>query len=163
VLALGAGGTVVGSWFGGRFAQRIPIGRLALAGIVLNIAGLWAISAWTQTTPFAVVGLSLLLQGFGVGLFQVGYTDYVAGTLSLADRGVAGSLAMLTRTIGIVLGATGLSAAFTYFEAKAQASGVPAAAAFVAGFQSTFQYVAVGLALYLAFSLLRARMWRVPA
>jgi MFS family permease len=159
VLALGAVGAVIGSWFGGRFAQLIPIGRLALVGITFNIASFSIISTWTQTTPMATIGVSLLLQGFGLGLFQVGYTDNVLGTLPLADRGVAGSLAMLTRTIGVVLGATILSTTFAYFEAKALGSSVPPAAAFVTGFQSTFQYVAVGLGLYVVLSLVRPRMW----
>lgn len=161
VLALGATGTVVGSWLGGRIAHRVPVGPLTLTGIVLNIAGLWAVSAWTAATPLAAIGLSLLVQGLGVGLFQVGYADYVTGSLPLADRGVASSLTMLTRTIGIVLGATGLSAAFVYFEGKAQTSDVPAVDAFVLGFQSTFQHVAAGLALCLALSLLRPHLWRV--
>jgi predicted MFS family arabinose efflux permease len=161
VLALGAAGIIVGSWLAGRLARRVLVGQLALAGIVLNIAGLWGISAWTHATPLAAVGLSLLVQGLGVGLFQIGYTDYVAGHLPLADRGVAGSLAMVTRTMGTVLGATGLSATYAHFEATAHASGAPTADAFLAGFQATFRYTAIGLALYLAFSLLWARMWRV--
>jgi len=157
VLALAAVGIVVGAWLAGRFARQVAVGRLAVAGIVLNIVGLWAISTWTQATPLATVGLSLFVQGLGVGIFQVGYTDYVAATLPLADRGVAGSLAMVTRTIGIVIGATGLSAAYTHFEASAYGSGLPAPDAFLAGFQLTFQYVAMGLALWLALSLAWAR------
>jgi MFS family permease len=161
VLAIGAAGAVVGAWIAGKSARRFPMGRLALAGIALNAAGLWTISAWTQASPLATVGLSLLVQGLGVGLFQVAYTDYVAGALPLSDRGVAGSLAMVTRTIGIVLGATVLSEAFTHFEATARASDVAAADAFLVGFQSTFRYTAIGLALYLAFSLLWTRTWRI--
>ena len=145
----------------GRLARRCPIGRLALAGVALNVVGLWAISAWTQEAPLAIVALSLLAQGLGVGLFQVGYTDYVAATLPLADRGVAGSLATVTRTIGVVLGATLLTEAFAHFEASASAPGVAAASAFLVGFQATFRYTAIGLALLLALSLLSPSTWRV--
>jgi MFS family permease len=161
VLALGAGGTVVGAWATNKLASRVPIGRLALAGVVLNIAGLWAVSGWTQASPLVVIGVSLLVQGLGAGLFQVGYTDYVTGTLPLADRGVAGSLAMVTRTIGIVLGATVLTEAFAYFETTVHASGAASADALLAGFQSTFRCTALGLAVCLAFSFLLARAWRV--
>jgi MFS family permease len=161
VLALGAGGTVVGAWATSKLASRVPVGRLALAGVALNIAGLWAVSAWTQASPLVIVGVSLLVQGLGAGLFQVGYTDYVTGTLPLADRGVAGSLAMVTRTVGIVLGATVLTEAFAHFESTAHVSGASSADALLAGFQSTFQCTALGLALCLAFSLLLARAWRV--
>jgi len=159
VLALGAGGMVVGSWLAGRLAARAGVGRLALVGVALCIAGLWSVSLWTPAIGLAVMGLSLLIQGVGIGLFQVAYTDLVTATLPLSDRGVAGSLAMVTRTLGIVGGATGLSAAFRYFETAALSAGTSATDAFIAGFQSTFFHAAIGLALFLALSLLRPRIW----
>ena len=155
MLACGAGGTVIGSWLAGRLAARVRIGRLALAGVVLSIAGLWTISTWTPATTFTAIGLSLLLQGIGVGLFQVAYADLVVATLPPEDRGVAGSLTIVTRTIGIVGGATALSAAFRTFEMAS----MPAANAFLAGFQATFFYAAVSLALCLAMSMARPHIW----
>lgn len=159
VLAIGAGGMVVGSWLAGRLAARANIGRLALAGVALGSAGLWGTSAWTAETGFIAMGLALLVQGIGVGLFQVAYADLVTATLPLEQRGVAGSLTMVTRTIGIVGGATGLSAAFRHFEAAGLSAGANAADAFLSAFQSTFFYAALGLALCLALSLLRPRIW----
>ena len=157
VLACGAVGTVVGSSLAGRLASRIPIGRMALAGIMLSIAGLWAISTWTPATPLAGAALSLLLQGLGVGLFQVAYTDLVIATLPVEDRGIAGSLTILTRTIGTVGGVTALSVAFRHFEATALSAGANAAEAFLAGFQTTFFVAASALGLGLAVSMLRPR------
>ena len=159
VLACGAGGTVVGAWLAGRLAAHVRIGRLALAGVLLGIAGLWAISLWTPATSIGTVCLALLLQGLGVGLFQVAYTDLVIAALPSADRGVAGSLTILTRTVGVVGGASVLSAAFHYFELRAARAGVPQAEAFLDGFQATFAYAAAALALCLAISLLRPRVW----
>jgi MFS family permease len=159
VLACGAGGTALGAWLAGRLAAHVSIGRLALGGVLLGIAGLWAISTWTPATPLSAICLALLLHGLGVGLFQVGYTDLVIAALPPADRGVAGSLTILTRTVGVVGGASTLSAAFQYFELRSQRSGVPAAQAFLDGFQATFGYAAAALALCLAVSLLRPRMW----
>ena len=159
VLGLGAGGMIVGSWLAGRLAARTRVGRLALAGVALCVAGLGTVSAWTPATGLAVMGLSLLVQGVGVGLFQVAYTDLVTATLPLNDRGVAGSLAMVTRTLGIVGGATGLSAAFRHFETAALSAGASASDAFLVAFQSIFFYAALGLALFLALSLLRPRLW----
>ena len=83
----------------------------------------------------------------------------MTATLPPQDRGVAGSLTILTRTIGIVGGATALSAAFRAFEAAALSAGMTAADAFLAGFQATFFYAAAGLALCLAIGLLRPRIW----
>jgi MFS family permease len=159
VLALGAGGMIVGAWAAGRLARRTKTGLLALAGVVLNICGLWGVSTWTPDTGFGVIALTLLGQGLGIGLFQVAYTDRVTATLPLADRGVAGSLAMVTRTIGVAGGATGLSATFRSFEGAALKAGAAPADAFLGGFQATFFWVAVALALCLGLSLLRPRTW----
>jgi EmrB/QacA subfamily drug resistance transporter len=163
VLATGAIGTVVGSWCAGRLSRRLPIGSLALCGLVLTVAGLWAISTWTQASPFGVVAASLFVQGMGIGLFQVGYSDYVTGALPVQERGVAGSLTMVTRTIGVVLGATGLSATFTHVEAVARLSQASPSEAFLLAFQTTFGSVALGLALVLGLSLSTPRTWRLGA
>jgi MFS family permease len=159
VLACSAGGSVIGAWLAGRLAARVRVGRLALSGVVLGIAGLGAVSTWTHETSFAAMGLSLLAQGVGVGLFHVAYTDLVIATLPPSQRGVAGSLSMVTRTVGVIGGATGLSAALRHFETAALSAGANAAEAFLAGFQSTFFYAAAGLTLCLAASLLRPRAW----
>ena len=83
----------------------------------------------------------------------------MTATLPPEDRGVAGSLTILTRTIGVVGGATGLSAAFHIFETTALSVCVPSADAFLAGFQATFSYAAAALALCLAMSMLWPRIW----
>jgi len=159
VLAISACGTILGAWLAGRLAGHVRIGRLALAGIVLNVAGLGAVSAWTATTPVYVLGLVLLLQGVGLGLFQVAYADFVTASLPVADRGVAGSLTILTRTIGFVTGATGLAAGYAHFEAAALAVGAAAPAAFLAGFQSTFLAASAALGALALLSLLRPGVW----
>jgi predicted MFS family arabinose efflux permease len=163
VLALGAGGTIIGSWFAGRGAERLPAGSLALAGMMLSIAGLGAVSTWTDATPVVVLGAVLVVQGVGLGLFQVAYADFVTARLPVADRGVAGSLTILTRTIGVVTGATGLTAAFAHFEAVHLQAGASPPAAFLAGFQSSFRTVAEVLAGLVAISLLRPRVWLARA
>lgn len=80
-------------------------GGALLAGI-----GLLAIGLRGASVPLLVAGM--LVQGLGVGLFQVAYLDRVTAALPRADRGVAGSLAMLTRTLGIVFGAASLMLVF---------------------------------------------------
>jgi hypothetical protein len=49
---------------------------------------------------------SLALQGAALGLFQVAYGDQVIASLPAESRGVAGSLTMVTRTVGLVFGAS---------------------------------------------------------
>ena len=57
-----------------------------------------------------VLVLCMLVQGVGMGLFQVAYFDTVTATIPARNRGVAGALGMATRTIGTVSGATDTSA-----------------------------------------------------
>jgi hypothetical protein len=159
VLALGASGTVIGSWLAGRFVRHASVGRLALLGIVFVIIGLGAVSMWTSDTPLPSLGLALLVQGCGLGLFQVAYADFVTATLPVAERGVAGSLTMVTRTIGVVAGATGLSTGSAHLEAVALAAGATTADAFLSGFRQTFLCASAVLALLLALSMLRSRVW----
>ena len=76
--------------------------------------------------------VAMFVQGLGVGLFQVAYLDRVTAALSRGDRGVAGSLAMLTRTLGIVFGAAALMLVFQSVGFAATflvASGLPLALA----------------------------------
>jgi predicted MFS family arabinose efflux permease len=96
------------------------------------------------------MALPMFLQGVGLGLFQVCILDVVTGRLDVQDRGVAGSLAQVSRTVGVVLGATGLS---LIFAALSEGSD------FLAAFQSTFTYAGAGLLLCLATTLLRPRLW----
>ena len=65
----------------------------------------------------------MALQGFGVGLFQVAYFDIVTASIPRADRGVAGSLVMMTRTVGTVTGATVLMLLFQTWRGMAEADG----------------------------------------
>ena len=160
ILAAGAAGTILGSWIAGRAVARVGIRLLALAGVALSLAGLSVVSGWEPATPLAVLIASLVVQGIGVGLFQVAYADLVLATLPVADRGIAGSLTMVTRTIGVVGGATALSAAFRHFEGASLAAGAPPAQAFLSGFQSTFICAAACTALCFAIAAVRRRTAR---
>ncbi len=99
---------------------------------------------------FVLLIAGMLVQGFGVGLFQVAYLDRVAASLPIGERGVAGALAMLTRSLGLVLGAALLMLSFQTARDAALARGVAAGEAFGAGFRTTLLFAA---ALPLAFAL----------
>ena len=62
--------------------------------------------AWIGAVPMAQVwpfmALALLLQGLGLGVFQLVYADQVVATLPDSARGLSGSLTLVTRTVGIV-------------------------------------------------------------
>ncbi|HJU19901.1 MAG TPA: MFS transporter [Stellaceae bacterium] len=135
VLAASPAGMVVASPLAGRIVERIAAERVAAVGAVMAGAGLFLIAIWTPGRPETALILGiLLLQGLGTGLFQVSYIEVVMRTLPRRQRGVAGSLAMLTRTIGTVSGATLLTLVFDLAE-----DGVHGQTGFLAGFRATFR------------------------
>ena len=138
ILATAAAGAVLAAPIGGRLVGRtISAERLAIAGATAIGAGLLWIGAWTDETPTVLRIAGLTLQGVGLGLFQLGYSDIVTAALPLRDRGVAGSLVLLTRTFGTV---TAASIVLMVFEILNTSHG------FVEAFQWTF-WLAAMLAL----------------
>ena len=118
------------------------------SGVALVGAALIPLGFTDAQTPLALVGLLLAAEGLGVGLLGVAYTDLVVDTLPAHDRGVAGSLALLTRTMGNVSGAAVLSALFT-----AGAVG----GNFLLGYRFAFTAAGGGLLALLALSCLHPR------
>ena len=135
VLATAAAGAALAAPIGGRLAgRRMSARRLAIAGAAANGIGLLMLGAWTEQTTTMLRIAALVLQGVGLGLFQLAYSDIVTAALPLRDRGVAGSLVLLTRTFGTV---TAASVIFLVFEILNARYG------FLEGFQKTFQFAAL--------------------
>jgi MFS family permease len=134
ILATASLGLVVASPIAGRLIGRIPAARLVLAGAALAGLGLMLIATWERGTSAVWLVATLLLQGFGLGLFQLAYTDIVTASLPRENRGVAGSLAMVTRTVGTVSAAATVMLLFQQLEATA---------GFYAAFQRTFALIAL--------------------
>jgi EmrB/QacA subfamily drug resistance transporter len=142
VLAASSIGGIAASPLAGRMIERFPASRVAALGAVFSGAGLWLIGGWAVGTSPAIVVAPLVLQGFGTGLFQVAYMDLVMRTLPPQHRGVAGSLAMLTRTLGVVTGATLLTLVFHGLEGSAIANGGAPGDGFLSAFRTTFRLAA---------------------
>ena len=106
VLAAASLGVVIASPIGGRLLGRIAARRLALVGAALSALGLLLVGRWQDDTGALEMVLALLVQGVGLGLFQVACADSVTGTIARQDRGVSGSLVLVTRTVGIVAAAS---------------------------------------------------------
>jgi MFS family permease len=150
ILATAAAGAAltapIGGWLVG---QRISPHHLAIAGAAANGVGLLLLGGWTEQTPTILRIAELVVQGIGLGLFQLAYSDIVTAALPLKDRAVAGSLVLLTRTLGTV---TAASVIFLVFEVLNTKYG------FLAGFQMTFQFaglLALAATGSIAFSLHR--------
>ncbi|MFZ3235812.1 MAG: MFS transporter [Stellaceae bacterium] len=149
VLAASFAGSTAASPVAGRLVERVPANNVALAGALLGGAGLIAVGSWNggQFGGTPAILAALVVQGFGVGLFQVAYMDIVIATLPQRSRGVAGSVAMLTRTLGIVGGATLLTLVFHAVEAAALARNAPPSAAFLTAFRTTLYAAGIVSAL----------------
>ena len=135
ILATAAAGAALAAPFGGRVTGRhISAQRLAIAGAAAIGAGLLLLGAWTEQTLTIVRIVGLAMQGVGLGLFQLAYSDIVTAALPLKDRGVAGSLVLLTRTLGTVTAASVVLMVFEILNTKYD---------FLEAFQKTFQFAAL--------------------
>src|SRR5215471_2890742 len=149
-LAMSPLGTMLAAPVGGWLLSRCASRHLSVCGLGLVSVGLLGISQWhTHAATALIVGM-LGLQGFGLGLFQVANMDFVMGVIPRQQQGVAGSLTMLTRTVGVVAGVTLgsfllglLQSRYTMQLATAGASAAAMSPqAFLLAFQGVFQYAA---------------------
>jgi len=154
VLAVSFVGSLTGAPLSAWLVARIGQRPTAFAGIAVVGLGLLPLAFTGVGTPVTLVALLLFAQGVGHGLLAVAYTDIVTATLDVRDRGVGGSLAQLTRTLGTVSGAALLTAL-----QAAGAAGLSGPEGFLAGYRHAFLTVGGGLLLALLLSLAVPRAW----
>ena len=118
LLTMSPLGFALGSPIAERALRRHSAHRVCVVALAICALLLAAIALWTERAPVLWIGLVLLLVGVGYGLFQVAILDRVMGYLSRDDQGVAGSLHTVTRTTGVVLGASAGSALFDALESE---------------------------------------------
>jgi MFS family permease len=147
LLAASPAGIMIAAPLTGRLAHRSSGPRLMLVGAVMASAGLLLVGL-SVDAPVAIAA-AMLFQGGGQGVFQVAYLDAVTAALPRRNRGVAGSLGMLTRSLGLVTGATVLMLAFETFRGLAYGD-------FVAGFRGTFEFAAAVALIPVAASAVRS-------
>jgi MFS family permease len=154
VLAAGSTAMALTSPLAGRLILRVAAERVAALGLLVVGGGLFLIGLWRPGIAPPAMAAILPVQGIGVGLFQVAYTDIVIRSSPLADRGVAGSLAILTRTIGTVTGAALLTLVFGLIAGGREGNG-----AFADAFASVFKLAGAAVVL----SVVAIPWWRPAA
>jgi len=154
VLALAFVGSLTGAPLSAFLVRRIGQRPTVFAGVTFVGLGLLPLGFTGVDTPVAVVAVLLILEGMGQGLLTVAYTDIVTATLPPRDRGVAGSLALVTRTMGTVGGASVLTALHAH-----GAEGLAGIAAFLAGYRFAFIAAGGGLLAALLLSCAWPRAW----
>ena len=161
LMAAWAIGSLAGSSSASGVINRLGSLRSAFVAMLGVIVGLGAIACWGSTPSIALMAGSLLMHGAGLGLFQVAYTDIVIAALPINARGVAGSLTMVTRTIGLVVGASLWIALLQSVQTSAQTAGATLTAAFMSAFATVFVCASVTAGCFVAaWWLRRTRMKR---
>lgn len=154
VLAMAFAGSLMGAPLSALLVRRIGQRPTVFVGVACVGLGLLPLGFTGLQTPVTLVALLLVFEGMGQGLLTVSYTDIVTATLPPRDRGVAGSLSLLTRTLGIVSGA----AVLTALQARG-AEGIWGMAGFLAGYRFAFVVAGGGLLMALLLSCLWPRAW----
>jgi MFS family permease len=154
VLAMAFGGSLLGAPLSAFLVARIGQRPTVFAGVAFVGLALLPLGFTGIDTPVLLVAFLLVLEGIGQGLLTVAYTDIVTATLPPRDRGVAGSLALLTRTLGIVSGASVLTALQAH-----GAEGFLGMAGFLAGYRFAFTVAGGGVLVALLLSCLWPGVW----
>jgi MFS family permease len=165
VLSASPVGVIGAAPLANRLASSLHPRRMALLGALLSACSLTVISMLGSPSVHAlglqatlpVLILAAFAQGLGVGLFQVAYFDIATASLPKQNRGVAGSLVLMTRTLGLVIGANLLMLAFSAFSgiANGDPDDTPA---LLLGFKGAFTLAALISFTVVALALLRGWM-----
>ena len=102
LLAASPLGMIVASPIAGHLLRYTGSFRLGVAGLALLGTALCTIAMLPTESGAAVLVAVLFAHGCGQGLFQVASIDFVMGSIPRSRQGVAGSLNMVTRTVGVV-------------------------------------------------------------
>jgi MFS family permease len=157
VLAIGSATMAMVAPVAGWLIARLAAERVASCGLLAVGGGLFLVGLWPPDVSPLVMVLTLAVQGLGVGLFQVAYMDIVIRSSPRADRGVAGSLSILTRTIGTVTGAALLTLIFNTIGNAGSGAGT------AAGFLTAFAFVFKLVGATVAVSAVAVPWWRKGA
>jgi MFS family permease len=155
MLSLWALGVLAGSGLAPMLLRRMDLRSAGLAAQGIMALGLASIGAVPMAQAWPFMALALLVQGVGLGVFQVVYADQVVATLPDSARGLSGSLTLVTRTVGIVGAAMVWLWLMELLQIRAVAQGASKPEAIWAGTMGLLPWAA-GLAL----ALLLLSVWR---
>lgn len=102
-------GALLGGWLAGRLGQR----TVSAAGLLLAAAAFALMASWDMqelSAAAARASIELAACGLGFGLVIAPLTTAVLDRASSAEHGLASSLVVLSRTIGMVLALASLTA-----------------------------------------------------
>lgn len=104
----------------GRLADRIQPRIVATLGCCIVALGFLILSQMDLSTSAAYISGSLLLIGFGFGLFSTPNNNAIMGAVHIKELGVASASMNLARTIGNLLGMSLVNLMVHYYIGDAQ-------------------------------------------
>ncbi len=146
LLAALALGTALAAPLAGRLVPRLGTGVLSTAGLAVEAVGLAAVSRLGVDSSAVTVAATFAVVGAGLGLFQVPNLNYVMGSISREQQGVAGGMAQMVRTTGVVVGTAVANAVFVARLEHRTGTRRVADLADVGGFVGPFRDVLLGAA-----------------
>ena len=161
VLFLGFVGMGVSAQATGRLSDRFGPRRFALGGYVIMMTTALLFSLLTNATPTWAVALLLLINGLGMGTWNVPNNTMIIGATPTSRLGVVGALTNLVRNVGNVVGQA-VAAGVVVAVMAAQGFDIPlsevretagASAAFFDGWRAAYWMAALFLGIALASTL----------
>ena len=104
----------------GKLADRFEPRLVATLGCVIVAFGLYVLSLMNTETSITYIACSLLLIGFGFGLFSTPNNNAIMGGVQVHEVGVASASMNLSRTIGNLFGMSLVNLMVHYYLANAQ-------------------------------------------
>ena len=99
-------GAVVGGLLTRKLGYRLP----TMLGLLASAAGFYLMGGWTLETSGTPMTLHLLLAGLGFGLVIAPVATATTDSAGEGERGVATSLFLLTRMLGMLVGLSAMTA-----------------------------------------------------
>jgi len=109
-------GVPIGALLGGFLAARLGLRPAALVGLALAAAAFWQMSGWRSDElalrlgPFRQADLALAACGLGFGIVIAPLAASVLNLARAETHGLASSLVVLARTLGMLVGLSALTA-----------------------------------------------------
>jgi DHA2 family multidrug resistance protein len=97
-------GTILSMFLAARLGMRVDQRKIMAAGLVVLAWALYDMSTWTPDIPESQMVLTLILQGFAIGLVFNPMSVMAYTTLSPQMRGEGTALQSLARNIGSAIG-----------------------------------------------------------
>jgi MFS family permease len=116
LLARFLAGVPLGALIGGLAAARAGGRSVALVGLACSAAAFWQMSSWPagelalSAGPFRQADIALAACGLGFGIVIAPLAAAVLDLTQAESRGLASSLVVLARTLGMLLGLSALTA-----------------------------------------------------